>query len=78
MENKRKIIVSTPLKKAPGPDISSIKVLKNSQDNVIQALTDIINCSLFKSNFRTAWKLAEVEPLPKEGDHEIASNNRPL
>ena len=24
------------------------------------------------------WKLAEVIPLLKEGDHEVASNNRPL
>jgi len=24
------------------------------------------------------WKLAEVKPIPKEGDHEIANNNRPI
>ena len=24
------------------------------------------------------WKLAEVKPIPKEGDHEIANNNIPI
>lgn len=36
------------------------------------------NCSLFTSNFPTARKLAEAVPFTKEGDHKIASNNRPL
>lgn len=44
-------------------------VLKDSPNNVVQALTDIINCSLFTSNFLTAWNLAEVVTLLYEGDH---------
>jgi len=24
------------------------------------------------------WKIFEVKPIPKEGDHEIANNNRPI
>ena len=41
-------------------------------------LTDIINCCLATSTFPNVWKEAEVIPLLKEGDHEEASNNRPL
>ena len=41
-------------------------------------LTQIVNCSLQTSVFPTAWKEAEIIPLVKEGDHEIANNNRPV
>ena len=30
------------------------------------------------STYPDVWKLAEVIPLLKEGDREVASNNRPL
>lgn len=45
---------------------------------ILGPLTVIINCSLSTSTFPTAWKRAEVIPLLKEGDHEVASDNRPL
>jgi hypothetical protein len=38
----------------------------------------VINCSLTTSIFPDAWKKSILIPLQKEGDHEIASNNRPL
>ena len=41
------------------------------------ALTDIVNRSLLPSVFPSNWKISEVTPLLKEGDHEIANNNRP-
>ena len=30
------------------------------------------------STYPSIWKLTEVIPLHKEGDHEVASNNRPI
>ena len=30
------------------------------------------------SVFPAAWKISEVVPLPKDGDHELANNNRPV
>lgn len=45
---------------------------------ILGPLTEIINCSLATSTFPDAWKAAEVIPLLKEGDHNVASNNRPL
>jgi hypothetical protein len=38
----------------------------------------MINFSLMTSTFPDLWKISEVIPLLKEGEHEIASNNRPL
>ena len=44
----------------------------------VLSLTEIINSSLESAKYPDAWKFAEVIPLLKEGDHEVASNNRPL
>ena len=52
--------------------------IKDSLPVVLGPLTEIINCSLRTSTFPTAWKKAEVIPIHKEGDHEIASNNRSI
>ena len=41
-------------------------------------LTDIINCSILTSSFPAKWKEAEVIPILKDGDHEVAANNRPI
>ena len=53
--------------KSPGPDIVSMN----------GPVTNIINCSFATSVFPDEWKLAEVIPILKDGDHEVASNNRP-
>ena len=64
--------------KSPGIDLISTQVLKDSLPIILPALTDIINCSLTASIFPDAWKKSVLISLQKEGDHEIASNNRPL
>ena len=38
----------------------------------------MINCSLRSSKYPSTWKLVEVIPIHKDGDHEVASNNRPI
>ena len=72
------IILSMPLDKSPGPDKVSLHVIQDSLPVILGLLSDIINHSLASSTFPEAWKSAEVIPLLKEGDHELASNNRPL
>ena len=67
-----------PTNKSPGPDKVEARVLKDSLSVILGPLTEIINCSLATSTFPDAWKAAEVIPLLKEGDHNVASNNRPL
>ena len=37
-----------------------------------------MNRSLLSSVFPSGWKISEVTPLLKEGDQEVANNNRPV
>ena len=55
-----------------------MRVIKDCLVHILPVLTDIINSSLMTSAYPDAWKHAEVIPLLKEGDHEVATNNRPL
>ena len=59
-------------------DKVNARSLNDSLPAILGPLTKIINCSLRTSTFPTTWKMAEVIPLLKEGDHDVASNNRPL
>ena len=74
----QRIIKSMPSNKSPGPDKVNMRVIKDVLPVILGPLTDIINTSLTTSTFPDYWKEAEVIPLLKEGDHEHASNNRPL
>ena len=74
----RRVILSLPLNKAPGPDKIKAKVFRDSHQVVLGPITEIINCSFRTSTFPSAWTTAEVIPLHKEGDLEELSNNRPL
>ena len=55
-----------------------MSVLKDCLPVVLGAITNIINCSFATSTFPDDWKIAEVIPVLKDGDHEVASSNRPL
>ncbi|CAB3996972.1 Hypothetical predicted protein [Paramuricea clavata] len=74
----RTIILNSPSIKAPGADKINIQFIKDSLEVILDHVTDIINCSLMTSTYPSMWKIAEVVPLHKEGDPEIASNNRPI
>ena len=37
-----------------------------------------MNHSLLPSVFPASWKISKVVPLPKDGDYELANNNRPV
>ena len=41
-------------------------------------ITSIINASLLASTFPEVWKTAEITPIPKQGNHELPNNNRPI
>ena len=74
----RSIMSAVPLNKSPGKGKVSMRVIKHSLPVILGPLTDIINCSLMSPSFPKGCKEAEVIPLLKDGDHEKASNNRPL
>ena len=73
-----RIISSMPSNKAPGIDKISVRVLKDCLAPILPVITSIINTSIETCKFPTIWKLAEVAPLPKAENHELANNNRPI
>ena len=74
----KRTIMSLPNNKFPGPDKISMRTIKDSLPHILIPLTNIINNSLLSSVYPDAWKLAEIIPILKEGDHELAPNNRPI
>lgn len=64
--------------KSPAPDKVAARVLKDCLDVILGPLTDIINCSILTSSFPAKWKEAEVIPILKDGNYEVAANNRPI
>jgi hypothetical protein len=55
-----------------------MRIIKDCLPVILGPLTDIINNSFTTSVFPESWKIAEIIPLLKEVDHEVAANNRPL
>ena len=39
---------------------------------------NFVNASFVTGTFPSLWKMAEVTPIPKEGDHKKPNNNRPV
>ena len=72
------IVTSMPSNKAPGLDKVSVRVIKDCLPTILPSITHIINSSLGNGTFPSVWKKAVVTPIPKEGDHEQANNNRPI
>ena len=64
--------------KAPGIDKVPIRVIKDSLPAILPSITSIINASFQLSTFPSRWKIAEVTPILKDGDHQIPNNNRPI
>ena len=78
LNDVKESIMSMPSNKSPGPDKITIRIIKESLPVILGPLTDIINSTFHTSIFPESWKVAEILPLLKEGDHEIPANNRPL
>ena len=72
------IILSFPSNRAPGMDKLHMSVIKDALPVILPVLTELINRSLLTSVFPFAWKESVVIPILKEGDHEVANNNRPV
>ncbi|CAB3998969.1 Hypothetical predicted protein [Paramuricea clavata] len=72
------VIKNMPSNKAPGYNKISINVLKDCYPHILSTLTGLVNASFSQEVFPLQWKKAEVIPLHKEGDHQIAANNRPI
>ena len=64
--------------KTPGIDKISVRVIKDSLSVISPTITSIINASFVSGTFPRVWKMAEITPIPKGGDHEKPDNNRPI
>ena len=73
-----KVIKSMPSNKAPGYDKIPIRIYKDCLPHILKTVTSLLNTSFESCTFPRAWKKAEVVPHHKDGDHEVANNNRPI
>ena len=72
------IINAMPSNKGPGIDKVPTRVIKDCLPIILPFVTSIINASLSSSTFPGIWKTAEITPIPKQGNHELPNNSRPI
>ena len=72
------IVRSMPANKSSGIDKIPVRVIKDSLPATLPVITSLINASFTRENFPRSWKLADVSPILKDGNHEEPNNNRPI
>ena len=72
----RDTIMSMPTKKTPGHHKVGMNAIKACLPSILPVITNLFNASLSSGCFPRHWKLAEVLAQPKDGDYEVAGNNR--
>ena len=73
-----KIIKGLKNSKSSGIDFIDTAIVKLVANEILPALTHIINLSISNSIFPTMWKHSKVVPLLKKGDPLLAKNYRPV
>ncbi len=66
------------LRKSPGLDGISVRLLKDTSDVIAQPLANIFNLSPQTAIFPDEWKIAKVSPVFKEGNKTDCGNYRPI
>ncbi|CAB3982361.1 Hypothetical predicted protein [Paramuricea clavata] len=64
--------------KAIGSDGISVKLLKLIAPVFCEPLTKLLNYSIATNTFPSAWKMARVTPLYKDGERDQSNNYRPI
>ena len=72
------ILVNLNVNKATGPDEISHRILKETHSTICEPLRILFNRSMQEHSYPSSWKLANVMPLFKKGDHDTPSNYRPI
>ena len=73
-----KILRALDINKACGSDEIPPIVLKNCAPELAPILAKLFKLSLDLSEFPEPWKIANVHPIPKKGNHNDPSNYRPI
>lgn len=66
------------INKSPGPDMFYPRILRNTSEEITEALTLIFNKSIEQGNVPEDWKMANITPIFKKGDKKLAGNYRPI
>ena len=64
--------------KAPGSDGLSARVLKECSSKIAPVLASIFNESLAQGAVPDDWRQANVAPVFKKGEKNVAANSRPV
>ena len=74
---KKKLLVLK-MTKSPGPDKIHPRVLKEVATAIAKPLCLIFSSTMEKRKLPTIWKRANVSPIFKKGNRQLASNYRPV
>lgn len=73
-----KLLKRLKINKASGPDNLTCRILKELAEELAPCLTIIFNQSLELGKLPTDWRCANITPLFKKGNRDIAGNYRPV
>ena len=74
-EDVYKLLSTIKLKTAPGPDGISSHMLQHTSYSIAESLTKLFNKSLSLGSVPSVWKLSNVSPAYKSGDHSDVNNS---
>ncbi|KAJ2941189.1 hypothetical protein O0L34_g10419 [Tuta absoluta] len=74
----RRVLCSQDVNKASGPDGIPARVLRLCAPELSPVLTRLFRLSLKERTVPGAWKLANVQPVPKKGDRVDPAHYRPI
>ena len=64
--------------KSPGPDNIGPRLIKETQQSILDPLLHIINLSFSSGVFPDLLKIAKVVPIYRKEDRSLMSNYRPI
>ena len=78
VEGVKKLLLRLNPKKAVGPDMVPIRILRDYADDIAPILQSIFQQSLDTGMVPEDWKKANVTTVFKKGSRQVASNYRPV
>ena len=77
-EEVKKIVAGLKNTKSTGMDYINTWVIKLVADDLLPAITHIVNLSITHSEFPKPWKIAKIVPLLKKGDPLLSVDLLPI